>query len=243
MLSLDMCATCDCSSCDSADCRADKCDECIVQNDNITIHGCARRRTTATRYENAKPAIVCISGAAQHGKDTLGRALAELAERRDGHRVLITHNGDLLKFIVKSFFDWDGIKDEAGRSLLQHVGTDIVRAKYPNFWVDFLKFCVDVICADRFDLVLVPDCRFPNEIECWVGHPVLWVHIDRPGYDNGLTDAQQAHSSETALAGYEPPDSVDRISVINDKPDLFIHDALTIMDWVNTKIAKEKSNA
>lgn len=55
--------------------------------------------------------IVCISGKAQHGKDTTAKLLEEILEAQ-GNRVLIAHYGDLVKYVCKTFFGWDGKKDE-----------------------------------------------------------------------------------------------------------------------------------
>ena len=57
--------------------------------------------------------VICISGKAQHGKDTTAAILKELLEA-DGKSVKIAHFADLLKFICKTYFDWDGQKDERG---------------------------------------------------------------------------------------------------------------------------------
>ena len=69
--------------------------------------------------------IVCISGKAQHGKDTTASILREELIQR-GYKVLVIHHADLLKFMARSMFEWDGQKDENGRHLLQYIGTDIV---------------------------------------------------------------------------------------------------------------------
>ena len=42
--------------------------------------------------------IVCISGKAQHGKDTTAKLLEEILEAQ-GNRVLIAHYGDLVEDI------------------------------------------------------------------------------------------------------------------------------------------------
>ena len=87
--------------------------------------------------------VICISGQAGAGKDTVGKVIAnKLTEQ--GYTPLITHQADLLKYICTSYFDWDGVKDEAGRSLLQYVGTDVVRKNRPDFWVDFLISMFDL---------------------------------------------------------------------------------------------------
>ena len=45
--------------------------------------------------------IVCISGKAQHGKDTTAKLLEETLEAQ-GNRVLIAHYGDLVKYVRPS---------------------------------------------------------------------------------------------------------------------------------------------
>ena len=82
--------------------------------------------------------LILISGKAGHGKDTLAGYLKAVMEE-DDKKVLIVHYGDLLKYICKQFFGWDGNKDEKGRTLLQHVGTDVIRKMQPNYWVDFVN--------------------------------------------------------------------------------------------------------
>ena len=99
--------------------------------------------------------IVCISGKAQHGKDTTAKLLEEILEAQ-GNRVLIAHYGDLVKYVCKTFFGWDGKKDEKGRTLLQRVGTDKIRAVSPDYWVDFIVSILDIFC-DEWDYVLIPD--------------------------------------------------------------------------------------
>ena len=64
--------------------------------------------------------VICISGKARHGKDTLAGILKTHLEDQ-GNKVLIAHFGDLVKYICEKFFDWNGQKDEEGRTLLQYV--------------------------------------------------------------------------------------------------------------------------
>lgn len=56
--------------------------------------------------------VITISGKAQNGKDTTA-GLLKAALEADGYKVLITHYADLLKYICKQFFGWDGQKDDA----------------------------------------------------------------------------------------------------------------------------------
>ena len=127
--------------------------------------------------------VITISGKAQNGKDTTAGFLKDALEA-DGYSVLITHYGDLLKYICQKFFNWNGEKDEKGRSLLQYVGTDVIRAKSPNYWADFIVNFFSMF-QDEWDYVILPDCRFPNEYELfkysgidtpWLSAPT-WGHI------------------------------------------------------------------
>jgi hypothetical protein len=155
--------------------------------------------------EKKRMQIILISGKAGHGKDTAALYLRTMLEA-EGERVLVTHYGDLLKYICKSFFGWDGVKDEKGRHLLQYVGTDTIREKfYADFWVDFVAFMLE-ISKDQWDYVLIPDCRYPNEIECMKvpGADVIHIQISRDNFVSQLTKEQQQHSSETALDNIKP---------------------------------------
>lgn len=146
--------------------------------------------------------VICISGKAGHGKDTAA-SLLKTALEDDGKTVLITHYADLLKYICAAYFGWDGQKDEKGRGILQYVGTDVVRRKAPDFWVRFISNFLTLFDGE-WDYVLIPDCRFPNEIDRLKadGFDVTSVRIRRPHYDNGLTEEQLGHPSETSLDDY-----------------------------------------
>ena len=148
--------------------------------------------------------IIAISGHAGHGKDTAAGFISAALEKR-GYRVLITHYADLLKYICRQYFGWDGQKDEKGRALLQHVGTDIVRKQLPNFWVGFMGLFLWLF-RDQWDYVIIPDARFPNEISFLEGadFDVIHMRIVRPGYEGALTEDQKSHASETALDDVEP---------------------------------------
>ena len=147
--------------------------------------------------------VICISAKAQHGKDTVANFMKECLESK-GKRVLVTHYADLLKYICKTFFNWDGQKDEQGRTLLQYVGTDVIRVKEPDYWVGFVA---DMLCffEDQWDYVLIPDTRFPNEIDYLknAGFDVLYIRVIRENFESSLTEEQQMHPSETALDEYE----------------------------------------
>ena len=134
--------------------------------------------------------VITISGKAQNGKDTTA-GLLKAALEADGYKVLITHYADLLKYICKQFFGWDGQKDDAGRHILQYVGTDIIRQKRPDYWVGFVTSILEL---------------FPNEIDYLkeAGLDTVNLRVVRKDFKSPLTPEQQAHPSETALDDVEP---------------------------------------
>lgn len=146
--------------------------------------------------------IICISGKAQHGKDTTAKFLEETLKAQ-GNRVLIAHYGDLVKYVCKTFFGWDGKKDEKGRTLLQRIGTDKIRAASPDYWVDFIVSILDIF-RDEWDYVLIPDTRFPNEYEIYEACDMdaILLRVIRPDFVSPLTEEQQKHASEIALDDY-----------------------------------------
>lgn len=160
--------------------------------------------------------VILISGKAQHGKDTTAHIICRQFKER-GDRVLITHFADLLKYICKSYFDWDGVKDENGRMLLQYVGTDVIRKQNPSLWVDFVTMILKYF-HENWDYVIIPDCRFPNEISgiAESGFDTIHIRVVRDGFISPLTPEQQKHPSETALD--------------NVAPDAYIHNGGTLDD-------------
>jgi molybdopterin-guanine dinucleotide biosynthesis protein len=145
--------------------------------------------------------VIVISGKAESGKTTAAKQLKEGLEYY-GYRVAKLAYGDYVKFTAKQVYGWNGEKDERGRQLLQHWGTDVVRKKRPGFWVDRVVELCELI-QDEFDFAIIDDARFPNEIECFRGKlSMITIRVERPDHENALTPEQREHPSETALDDY-----------------------------------------
>lgn len=145
--------------------------------------------------------IILISGKAQHGKDTFASMLKQDLEA-EGQRVLISHFGDLLKYIYKTFYGWDGDKSNPeGRAGLQRLGTDVIRKHIPNYWCDFVKFWADHVC-DLYDFMIIPDVRFENEIRVFSDYDCTKIKIQRVGDLSDTAIANMNHASETSLDNY-----------------------------------------
>ena len=157
--------------------------------------------------------IILFSGKAEHGKTTAAELLKNILEA-EGQSVVITRYAYYLKDLAKRYCNWDGQKDEAGRRLLQVLGTDIIRQKLnkPNFHVG--RICEDIeICQDCVDYVLIDDTRFENEIyypKAMFGDKVVAIRVIRttPDFHSHLSEEQLNHRSETALDSFKGFDFV-----------------------------------
>ncbi len=146
--------------------------------------------------------IFTISGKAGVGKDYFAKVLADCF-RLDGRRVLIAHYADLLKYILHQYCDWNGKKDEYGRQLLQYVGTNIFRKKVDeDYWVDFLILILQIL-GSRWDVVIIPDARFPNEIAKMAQMFHTRSILVQRDFESALNRTEASHESETALDGFD----------------------------------------
>lgn len=146
--------------------------------------------------------IILILGKAGQGKDTVAKFIKEELPGK----TVITHYADYLKFLCTQFCDWDGIKDEQGRRMLQTIGTDLVRQEYnEDFWVDRVIEQIEIF-SHSFNYFVVPDARFLNEIikieEHFKEKRIITIRIERPAYKSKLTSEQEKHPSEIALDDY-----------------------------------------
>ena len=149
------------------------------------------------------PKIITISGFGGNGKDSSASILRGYFEKQN-KKCLIIHYADYLKYIAKQYYGWDGNKDSVGRTLLQKLGTEIGRSRNESVWVnvviEFLKtFGID------YDYILIPDTRFPDEILLLKKNKfdVFSLWVNRENFDNGFTEEQKKHPSETSLLDFE----------------------------------------
>jgi hypothetical protein len=146
--------------------------------------------------------VILLSGTAESGKTTVASMLKKKLEE-DNKKCLIINFADALKFIAKTYFGWDGVKNEAGRKILQQLGTDVVRKRNPRFWIDFVLNFIRVFNID-YDYFLVGDVRFSNEKYCFIEAKmdVLSINVVRLDFENKLTEEQKNHPSEKGLVGF-----------------------------------------
>lgn len=153
--------------------------------------------------------VLLISGKAGHGKDTFAEILRDQLQII-GKKVLIIHFADIVKEFARLYYNWDGKKSVSGRALLQYIGTDLMRKYDADYWARIVgEF---LAAADKdFDMALIADNRFPNEIEVIKKYcpQTKTIRIQRWNKDQSifinpnLTNTQLNHPSETSLDNYQ----------------------------------------
>lgn len=179
--------------------------------------------------------IFMISGKSGSGKDTLATLMRKKLENV-GCNCITLHYADLVKSYAIQYYNWNGIKDEAGRTLLQQLGTNKVRAKYPDYWAEAIGKFLAAIPKD-FDCAFIPDARFPNEIEVVKYYNpfartirVERFNEDRTPYINPVfTSIQLNHPSETSLDNYNNFDYIvenrgNDLSMLQNAADIILAD-------------------
>lgn len=147
--------------------------------------------------------IFLISGAARNGKDTVADILME---KLDGKSIKIAM-ADYLKFMAKKYYNWDGKKDQSGRTTLQRLGTEKIRHElgWDTFHVE--RVCQDIeIIKDTYDYIFVPDVRFKNEMYYTMAkfpYDTVSIRVNRADFESELTEKQKQHQSEVDLLDFK----------------------------------------
>jgi len=143
------------------------------------------------KWKYAPPLVVLLSGKARHGKDSFGFALKKELEDKFDLKVQRLSFGDVLK----------NMTNYPSRDFLQQLGL-ILRATRGE---DYLIHEA-ISNYNGADVIIITDCRFPNEISYFENMPRLTTmtfritRITSEGiYESNLTEKQKNHPSETAL--------------------------------------------
>jgi len=113
------------------------------------------------------------------------------------------------------------------RELMQVMGTDICRRMFSQFiWVHSTFRAID---KDKVDFAIIPDLRFPSEIQGVESHGGFVVRLTR---DVSMGDE---HPSETALDGYDWGRLGDRVVIV--PQGLGIDETRDVVwDWLSKKL-------
>lgn len=171
--------------------------------------------------------IFLVSGASRHGKDTIGNFIEEYCVENN-IKVCRTQMAKHLKMYVKDYFGWDGSEETKPRTLLQELGTDIIRGKLnkPYFFANRTAEDLDIL-SHFFDVALVTDVREPIEIETIRKNfdDVVVIRVNRINYETEMTESQQKHKIENAMNDYNDYDYV----LTNDTLDKLKEDVIELI--------------
>jgi hypothetical protein len=138
--------------------------------------------------------VIGLGHKCRHGKDT---AAAHIVHSTKGQAVVHSFSDDLYA-IARIIFGMT-VKD-AG--VLQWLGTEGFRKKNPNTWTDSMYWKLQY---KRPRIAVIPDCRFPNEVDFVRQMGGTLIKVSRQNADGSpfvSTDRDPNHPSETALDGY-----------------------------------------
>lgn len=189
--------------------------------------------------------LIGLIGAAGSGKST---AAAHLV--KEYGFVELTLAGPL-KDLCAKFFGWDRDRldeleykeeqdpllpeDWTRRRVLQHVGTQGMRAIDPDVWVKKVLRQMDVIWCDDDATnipIVISDVRFPNEVKLIQANGGIIVRVER--IDPNFESTTPVHESEDALANFSAnyvlraEFGVDRVQAATDRMLGFVNNLPTV---------------
>lgn len=153
--------------------------------------------------------IFIISGKARHGKDTVASIIKEYYTK-NGLKVITDSYAYYIKDYAKRISNWDGSEDTKPRELLQQLGTELIRGKIDNlFFINRMIEDLEVF-SYFYDIIIISDGRFKEELDIIKNKfdNVILIKVDRPNFNNGLTEMQKLHKTEISLDNYDKFDYI-----------------------------------
>lgn len=157
--------------------------------------------------------IYLISGKAGHGKTEFANLLEENLNLKNKKTFRIAF-GDAVKDICTRHFGYTGKKDTKGRTMLQTIGTEVMRKTNPRYWSDIVaQLCKGLYDNfEAYDAFIIDDFRFSNEADSFYDYfsfeDITTVRIKRIN-ENGtdyinenMDEKNRRHESETSLDRY-----------------------------------------
>lgn len=151
--------------------------------------------------EKKNPTIYLMCGKAKHGKDTFS-AFLKKAYEDNGKKIIVTQLSKYIKYYAREMTGWDLSEETKPREFLQQLGTNVIRQKLKKDDL-FIKRMIDdiEIFSYFYDAIIISDVRLKKEInDLKKAYPqLITIHINRPDFDNGLTEEQKNHPTEIDL--------------------------------------------
>lgn len=149
--------------------------------------------------------LYVIGGKAKCGKNTFGKFLREELKNY-GYKPCVMRLSEPLYSYAKNYFDWDENYDEKPREFLQKMGIEIIKNKLHKeyFLLDRLSEDIEVL-QNFFDVFIITDARLIMEFTELKKRysDVVFIRLSRESYDDGLTDEERTHITETEIEQYQ----------------------------------------
>lgn len=145
--------------------------------------------------------IFVIGGEARSGKTIFGKYLREELKKY-GYKPCVMHISGPLYSYARDYFDWDEREDEKPREFLQKMGIEIIKEKLHKNYFLIDRLCEDIeILSNFFDAFIITDARLIMEFREFKRRydDVVTIHLSRDEFDNGLSNEEKSHITETEL--------------------------------------------
>jgi len=149
-------------------------------------------------WGHGKIQVFLISGRIDSGKSTVAEMLLEILKGRGKRLVYLDHFASGVKLCASEYFNWNRLKDEKGRRLLQNIG-NFGREYNPTIWVEKLYKAITVFPPNY---LIIDDWRYPNEYEYLRDAPLVSPNIQRWRVEAPGREVVMRVPGEDTLVGY-----------------------------------------
>lgn len=147
------------------------------------------------------PQIFILSGTARSGKNTVAKMIEEYYNNK---KCITISFGYYIKDYAKRVSNWDGSEDTKPRELLQQLGIELIKNKINDKL--FINRIIDDIevFSYFYDVIIISDARLKEEVETLKNKykNSISIRVNRI-HDNGLTEKEKNHLTETDLDKYD----------------------------------------
>lgn len=158
---------------------------------------------------NKEPTIILIAGKARSGKNTTANIFKEKYEK-DSKKVILNPYTKYLKMYIEEITSQKYNDDNKPREFLQKLGVELIKEKLGKTNMLINRQIDDIdIYSYYFDVIIIPDVRFENEITNIKNkYNNTYVIKINNNIDNNLTKEQKEHITETSLDNYNNYDFI-----------------------------------
>lgn len=181
--------------------------------------------------------IFCVCGKAGSGKSLVGKYIYNEYQKKN-YKVIISPYTKYLKLYIKDITGKRVTDKNKPRGLLQELSSKLIKEelKFNDF---FINRQLEDISFYRyfFDVIIIPDVRFPREIEILKENfeNVVAIGIKRLHYDNGLSNKEKNDITEISLDNYHGFDYI----LDNQGNRNLKNDVLNIVDILERRLKNE----